>query len=135
MGYDPSDEQNSGGILDPVQGISWYHALSFCNTLSLLEGLVPVYSINGRTNPMDWGSVPATSSESWNAAGANWSADGYRLPTEMEWLWAAMGADSAAPGQINRTGYDKAFSGSNGSNLADDYAWYDGNSGNKTHPA
>ena len=36
---------------------------------------------------------------SWDAATAGWDADGYRLPTEMEWMWAAMGADQdAKPG-------------------------------------
>ena len=36
---------------------------------------------------------------SWDAATADWDADGYRLPTEMEWTWAAMGADQdAKPG-------------------------------------
>jgi len=39
----------------------------------------------------------------------------------MEWLWAAMGADLAAPGQINTTGYTRAFAGSNGSDPIQDY--------------
>lgn len=63
---------------------------------------------------------------------ANWEADGYRLPTEMEWMWAAMGADSESLGKINRTGYLKAFAGdSYGENWReplDEYAWHRGNS-------
>ncbi|MBU1243874.1 formylglycine-generating enzyme family protein [Myxococcota bacterium] len=52
----------------------------------------------------------------------NWAANGYRLPTEMEWMWAAMGADIAAAGATNAMGYQKAFSGSTGSNAVGDYA-------------
>ncbi len=42
------------------------------------------------------------------------TTNGYRLPTEMEWMWAAMGADTENPGQINTSGYSKQFAGSNG---------------------
>jgi formylglycine-generating enzyme required for sulfatase activity len=56
------------------------------------------------------------------------SKDGYRLPTEMEWMWAAMGADRTT--QPNTTGYAKPFAG-NGA--IGDNAWYDVNSGSKTH--
>ena len=52
-----------------------------------------------------------------DAATANWAATGYRLPTEMEWMWAAMGATGGT------TGYTKAFAGSTGSNAIGDYAW------------
>jgi formylglycine-generating enzyme required for sulfatase activity len=59
------------------------------------------------------------------------SKNGYRLPTEMEWMWAAMGADTTS--QPNTAGYSKTFAGSDGSNSIGDYAWYDGNAGGKTH--
>ncbi len=49
-------------------------------------------------------------------------------------MWAAMGADTGNPGVINTQGYLKAFAGSTGSNAIGDYAWYLGNSYNKTHP-
>jgi formylglycine-generating enzyme required for sulfatase activity len=65
-----------------------------------------------------------------------WDANGYRLPTEMEWMWAAMGAPADGQGGgTNTTGYDKAFAGSTGSNVIDDYVWYNSNSENKRHPA
>ncbi len=127
---DPSDTDYSTGQNDPVQMTNWYHALVFCNTLSLREGLTPDYTINGSTNPDNWGTVPTSwePSATWDAAGANWSATGYRLPTGMEWMWAAMGARNGS------TGYEKAFAGSTGSNAIGDYAWYGGNSEETTHP-
>lgn len=121
----------------PVETVSWYDALVFCNMLSIAEGKTPVYSIAGSTNPADWGAVPGGGDATWNAAIMNLAADGYRLPTEAEWMWAAMGATSGHgyPGSgVYTTGYLKAFAGSTGSNSIDDYAWYTVNSGGATHP-
>jgi len=137
---DPTDvTHSSGGTSDPVQQANWYHALVFCNMLSMAEGLDPVYtvtvsSVDKGTDPADWGAVP-TLSNSWSAT-ANWSANGYRLPTEMEWMWAAMGATSGFgyTGPIYLTGYAKAFAGSTGSNSIDDYDWYGEGDSGTTHP-
>jgi formylglycine-generating enzyme required for sulfatase activity len=117
----------------PVEQVSWYDAIAFCNKLSLLDGKDPVYSVGGIT---DWagllyGSRPTASDTTWDAAVMDMSKNGYRLPTEMEWMWAAMGADKTS--QPNTTGYTKAFAGSNGSNSINGYAWYDSNAGTKTH--
>jgi formylglycine-generating enzyme required for sulfatase activity len=125
---DPSDLNRSLGVTDPVQRVSWYHALVFCNRLSLREGRTPVYTINGSTNPGVWGSVPLTDNPTWNAVSADFDADGYRLPTEMEWMWAAMGARDPS------SGWAKRFAGDDGVNAIDDYAWYTINSGATTHP-
>ena len=135
-GVDPSYTPYSTGTNDPVQQVNWYHALVFCNKLSMVEGLTPVYSIAGSTNPDTWGALPTSNNATWDAAIANWSANGYRLPTEMEWMWAAMGATSGfgytSPIYLN--GYLKAFAGSTGSNNIGDYAWYLANSAGTTHP-
>ncbi len=123
MGTDPSNTTVSLGSSDPVQMVSWYHAIAFCNKLSLVEGLTPVYSVNQVDfSALTWAQIPAAGDAAWNAATADWGADGYRLPTEMEWMWAAMGADAGNPGATNTTGYLKAFSGDNGGSI-DDYAW------------
>jgi formylglycine-generating enzyme required for sulfatase activity len=134
-GVDPSYKPYSAGTTAPVQQVNWYHALVFCNKLSVIECLTPVYSIGGSTNPDTWGTIPTSNNAIWDAAIANWSADGYRLPTEMEWMWAAMGATSGfgytSPIYLN--GYLKAFAGSTGSNAIGDYAWLRENSDSTTH--
>ena len=137
MGADPSDETCSNGMKDPVQMINWYHAIAFCNKLSLLEGLTPAYTVEGVNDwaDLDYSSIPIERNEDWNAATCNWGSSGYRLPTEMEWMWAAMGAPADGQnGGTNKTGYKKPFSGSAGTNSIDDYAWYEDNSDDKTHP-
>lgn len=135
MGYDPSDTNYSIGQQYPVQKVNWYEALVFCNNLSMREDLTPVYTINGSTDPARWGEVPTSRNSTWDSVTVNWNAKGYRLPTDMEWMWAAMGADKENPGKINTTGYIKKFAGDNGSNSIENYAWYDNNSNDKTHPA
>ncbi|MBU1244806.1 formylglycine-generating enzyme family protein [Myxococcota bacterium] len=125
---DPSAVAYSVGTGDPVQRVNWYDAIAFCNKLSLLEGLTPVYAVSGVDfDTLTYAQIPATNDAAWNAATANWSADGYRLPTEMEWMWAAMGADAANPGVTNATGYAKAFAGTI-PGLIGDYAVFGYNS-------
>jgi len=142
MGRDPSeefDEETDGNL--PVQNVNWYHAIAFCNKLSLLEGLTPAYTVSRVSNwaELAFDSIPTRTSDAnynaWKDAECNWDADGYRLPTEMEWMWAAMGAPADGQDEgTNTTGYLKAFAGSMGTNNIDDYAWYDENSDDKTHP-
>ncbi|MEA1910437.1 MAG: SUMF1/EgtB/PvdO family nonheme iron enzyme [Spirochaetota bacterium] len=126
MGYtDPSNITYSSGSDDPVQMVNWYHAIAFCNKLSIKEGLTPVYSVTGvNFNILVFDNIPTSSNSTWDAATANWSANGYRLPTEMEWMWAAMGATSGSgyADPVYLTGYENLFAGSDGSNAIGDYA-------------
>ncbi len=136
MGADPSDPAYSNGTDNPVQNVNWYHAIAYCNKLSLQAGLTPVYSVTGVSDwaALAFASIPTASNDDWDDVVADWDATGYRLPTEMEWMWAAMGAPADGQnGGTNTTGYLKDFAGSTGSNAIGDYAWYDSNSGSKTH--
>lgn len=75
MGNNPSWFSNCAEC--PVERISWLDAVSFCNVLSDLDGRNRVYFIDG-TN-----------------VSINWDANGYRLPTEAEWEYAAGGGETA----------------------------------------
>ncbi len=136
MGTDPSNTTYSSGTTDPVQMTNWYHAIAFCNKLSIAEGLTPVYAVTGvNFTTLTYAAIPTGSNANWNNATATWTNNGYRLPTEMEWMWAAMGAPADGQGGgTNTTGYAKAFAGSTGSNAIGDYAWCENVTDGKSRP-
>jgi formylglycine-generating enzyme required for sulfatase activity len=109
----------------PVEQVSWYDAIVFCNTLSIKEELDPAYSIDGETDPELWGEMPTSTSHEnfaiWNAVVCDFTANGYRLPTEAEWEYAARGGQKSE-------GYEYA-----GSDAPDEVAWHSANSGSTTH--
>lgn len=98
---------------NPVNCVSWYDALVYCNTLSIKEKLTPCYAIGGKTDPSEWSAVPTEKDSTWDAATCDFTADGYRLPTEAEWEWAARGGESYTYAGSNDV-YDVAWYNTNG---------------------
>ncbi|MBO6130570.1 MAG: SUMF1/EgtB/PvdO family nonheme iron enzyme [Treponema sp.] len=126
-GSQPSSTYGDGDNY-PAYYVSWYDALVYCNKRSMAEGLTPCYTINSSTNPSAWGNVPTSSDNTWNAAVCNFNANGYRLPTEVEWEYAALGG-VAGCAVADPTDY----AGTNDSASLGSYAWYSSNSNSKTH--
>ena len=107
---------DSASLNFPLEMVSWYEALVFCNRLSIRENLNPVYRINGSTNPDDWGYIPVTNNAVWDQVEMIAGANGYRLPTEAEWEYAARGGSPSRNFEFA------------GSNNPDEVAWHFNNS-------
>ena len=103
------------GSKNPVEQVSWFNAVEFCNMISSRAGLAPYYNIDKKRDDPE----NINSGIRWTVT-INKDAGGFRLPTSEEWEYAARAGSSG-----------KYFWGDE---MNGDYCWYRGNSGEKTHP-
>jgi uncharacterized repeat protein (TIGR02543 family) len=118
----------------PKTDITWFDAVGFCNRLSEMEGLQPGYiiliydEVNGWL-PWDGTTFPVNPGVAYpTTVIRDMSKNGYRLPSEMEWMWAAMGSTNGHGYTADpfTAGYTKAFAGDDFNPVAgqiDLYAW------------
>jgi len=111
MGINPS---NFKGSNLPVEQVSWFDAVEYCNKLSVKEGFTPVYIID--RNNVSW----------------NFDANGYRLPTEAEWEYACRAGTQtpfSSGDSVNDAGWHSGNSGNKtrpvGEKLPNSWGLYD----------
>lgn len=108
----PKPDDNGWGRSNrPVINVSWMDAVEYCNWLSEQHGYQAVYDINPKTGSADLNSTRRT------------IPNGYRLPTEAEWEYAARGGVMLNKSHI--------YAGGTSMNTL---GWYDRNSNDQTHP-
>ncbi len=113
---------------EPVTMVNWRDTIVWCNAYSMLEGRTPVY--RNADGDVIKDSRDDNADECDNAQ-PDWGADGYRLPTEGEWQYAASYIDGTdwTPSDY-ASGATDSYSNSG---ATAEVAWYDENSGDKTH--
>jgi formylglycine-generating enzyme len=118
MGFNYSDfKGKTDSATRPIENVTWFDCIVFCNKLSEMLGYAPYYHMVGIKYGEQFAEKSIMSAEV-NIIGGN----GFRLPTDEEWLAFA------------KAETDNRWPGNNNEGELVDYAWYDKNSGGETHP-
>ena len=113
-----ANQSSFKGDKRPVDSVSWYDAIYFCNLLSERLGLEPVYLVDGKTNVTEWKYKPHSGRKITKTITQSPTANGFCLPMLNEWMTAAF------------AGEDTEYSGSDN---IDEVAWHGYNSDFKSH--